>query len=117
MSELPKPNTDPSPGDAVWVLVNGEPALRYFSEFYSDGVRLAFDRTLSQVVFFERSRQSMYARKSDLLTLQCEGLEHTIHRLKRDLADRIRQRDEALASEGARPRDASRQSAAARAGT
>jgi hypothetical protein len=99
----PVPVLEPAAGDAVWVNVNGWPVRRYFVSFYSTGVRLAFDRDLKQVVYYEHDARHMYEKRSDLLQLACEGLEETI----RDRQARLVQLRSALAD--ARSAEASRE--------
>lgn len=81
----------PERGAPVWLRINGEPAMRYFVEFYSRGVRLAFDPELSQVVYHEFDAAHLYARKSDVLARMCDGLEHRLTVTQGELAARRRQ--------------------------
>lgn len=44
---------NPEKGQAVWMIVSGRPALRYFVEFHSTGCRVAFAPDLKEIYYDE----------------------------------------------------------------
>lgn len=80
----------PEKGQEVWMIVNGEPALRYFVEFYADGCRVAFNADLNEIYY--TSPSLFYRSKVEVLRSMIES----IHSRRRDLEAELKVRMEQL---------------------
>jgi hypothetical protein len=81
-----------SRGQSVWMIVNGEPALRYFVEFHSEGCLVAIDPDLKQayydtLAYFFKSEESILLLFIEGLTERITNAASDINGYRRRLAE------------------------------
>lgn len=109
----------PTFGQSVWMMVNGEPALRYFVKWDGNGCVVAFEKSDCKLIYgggpkaqgkgYWTGHQRFWATEADVLLCYVKGienqLEHFAGELKRrreQLERAIRQNDKARGTAGGR---------------